>query len=82
MQNNPLSIFHASVRPESLPRADLSFFSRVIFCYFGTYLGPLGPKKASIIVILKVGNYLNAGTSRGRADGFTVEALAQMRTVN
>jgi hypothetical protein len=30
---------------------------------------------------LAVGNYLNAGTSRGRADGFTVEALAQMRTV-
>jgi len=30
---------------------------------------------------LSVGNYMNAGTSRGRADGFTVEALAQMRTV-
>lgn len=30
---------------------------------------------------LGVGNYLNAGTSRGRADGFAVEALAQMRTV-
>lgn len=30
---------------------------------------------------LAVGNYLNAGTSRGRADGFAVEALAQMRTV-
>merc|ERR1719498_2376375 len=24
---------------------------------------------------------MNAGTSRGRADGFTVEALAQMRTI-
>lgn len=30
---------------------------------------------------LSVGNYMNAGTSRGRADGFTVEALAQMRTI-
>jgi hypothetical protein len=30
---------------------------------------------------LSVGNYLNAGTSRGRADGFTVEALALMRTL-
>ncbi|CAE8639584.1 unnamed protein product, partial [Polarella glacialis] len=30
---------------------------------------------------LSVGNYMNAGTSRGRADGFSVEALAQMRTV-
>lgn len=30
---------------------------------------------------LQVGNYLNAGTTRGRADGFTVDCLAQMRNV-
>eukprot|EP00931_Biecheleriopsis_adriatica_P037871 TRINITY_DN2171_c0_g1_i1.p1 TRINITY_DN2171_c0_g1~~TRINITY_DN2171_c0_g1_i1.p1 ORF type:complete len:1060 (+),score=245.24 TRINITY_DN2171_c0_g1_i1:76-3255(+) len=30
---------------------------------------------------LSVGNYLNAGTSRGRADGFSVEVLTQMRTL-
>jgi len=30
---------------------------------------------------LYIGNYLNAGTSRGRADGFTAEALAQMRVM-
>jgi len=30
---------------------------------------------------LSVGNYLNAGTNRGRADGFSVEVLAQMRTL-
>lgn len=30
---------------------------------------------------LAVGNYLNAGTARGRADGFSMDALAQMRTV-
>ena len=28
MQNHPLSIFHASVRPESLPGADLSTFEK------------------------------------------------------
>ena len=31
MQNYPLSIFHASVRPESLPGADLSTFQKVLF---------------------------------------------------
>lgn len=30
---------------------------------------------------LKIGNYLNAGTPRGRADGFAIEGLAQMSTV-
>ena len=30
----PLSIFHASVRPESLPGADLSTFQKVIFSLF------------------------------------------------
>mmetsp|Transcript_94277 Transcript_94277/g.167647 ORF Transcript_94277/g.167647 Transcript_94277/m.167647 type:complete len:1002 (-) Transcript_94277:30-3035(-) len=30
---------------------------------------------------LSVGNYLNAGTSRGRADGFSVEVLEQLRTL-
>lgn len=30
---------------------------------------------------LYVGNYLNGGTNRGRADGFTVDALSMMRTV-
>ena len=34
MQNYPLSIFHASVRPESLPGADLSTFQKVIFSQF------------------------------------------------
>ena len=57
MQNYPLSIFHASVWPESLPGADLSTFSRFFFCYFGAYLGPLGPKKASIVGIVKLSKY-------------------------
>jgi len=30
---------------------------------------------------LKIGNYLNAGTPRGRADGFAIDGLAQMSTV-
>lgn len=34
-----------------------------------------------LALALSVGNYMNAGTARGRADGFTIEALAQMRTV-
>jgi len=34
-----------------------------------------------LAMALTVGNYLNAGTSRGRADGFTVEAFSQMRNV-
>lgn len=32
-------------------------------------------------MVLGCGNYLNAGTSRGRADGFSVEVLAQMRSL-
>lgn len=32
-------------------------------------------------ITLNVGNYLNAGTSRGRADGFSVEVLSQMRAL-
>ena len=52
MQHDPLSIFHAAFRPESSPGADLSTFSKVIFCYFGACLGPLGPKKDSIIGIV------------------------------
>ena len=52
-QNYPLSIFHASVRPEPLPGADLSTFQKVMFSLFrglfnaleGPLLGPLGPKK-------------------------------------
>ena len=31
MQNYPLSIFHAAVRPESLPGADFSTFQKVSF---------------------------------------------------
>jgi len=30
---------------------------------------------------LTVGNYLNAGTSRGRADGFSMDCLQQLRTL-
>lgn len=37
--------------------------------------------KRLLTLALAVGNYLNAGTPRGRADGFNVEALSQMRTV-
>lgn len=37
--------------------------------------------KRLLALALKVGNYLNAGTARGRADGFSLEALVQMRTV-
>jgi len=32
-------------------------------------------------MILGFGNYLNAGTTRGRADGFSVEVLPQMRAL-
>ena len=56
MQNYPLSIFHAAVRPESLPGADLSTFQKVMFSLFrgllgplGPFLGPLGPKKTSLV---------------------------------
>ena len=34
MQNYSLSIFHAAVRPESLPGADLSTFQKVMFSLF------------------------------------------------
>ena len=40
MQNYPLSIFHALVRPESLPGADLSIFQKIRFSLFWAYLGP------------------------------------------
>ena len=43
MQNYPLSIFHASVRPESLPGPDLSAFEKVIFLFFLCVFGPFGP---------------------------------------
>ena len=39
MQNYPLSIFHASVRPESSPGADLSTFQKVPFSLISSYLG-------------------------------------------
>jgi len=32
-------------------------------------------------LVLSAGNYLNGGTSRGRADGFAIDTLAQVRTV-
>ena len=50
MQNYPLSIFHASVRPESSPGADLSTFQKVIFSLI---LDPLGPNYSYSI------NYFN-----------------------
>ena len=34
MRTYPLSIFHALVRPESLPGADLSTFQKVVFSLF------------------------------------------------
>ena len=40
MQNYPLSIFHASVRPESLPGADFSTFQKIIFSLFSSLFGP------------------------------------------
>ena len=39
MQNHPLSIFHASVRPESLPGADLSTFQKIICSLFSGFFG-------------------------------------------
>ena len=50
MQHDPLSIFHAAVRPESSPGVDLGAYH--IFAIFGPILGPLGPKKASMISIV------------------------------
>ena len=41
MQNYPLSIFHASVRPESLPGADLSTFQKIRFSLFSNIFGAL-----------------------------------------
>ena len=41
MQNYPLSIFHAAVRPESLPGADLSTFQKITFSMFSAYFGAL-----------------------------------------
>ena len=32
-------------------------------------------------IVLYVGNYLNGGTPRGRADGFALDTLVLMRTV-
>jgi len=32
-------------------------------------------------LVLHVGNYLNAGTNRGRADGFSLDTLSKMRSV-
>ena len=43
MQHDPLSIFHAAVRPESSPGADLGSFQKSHFRYFRAFLGPLGP---------------------------------------
>ena len=43
MQNDPLSIFHVAVRPESLPGADLSTFLKVMFLLI---LGQKGPFRA------------------------------------
>lgn len=34
-----------------------------------------------LALVLHVGNYLNGGTPRGRADGFDLDTLAKMRTV-
>ena len=53
MQNYPLSIFHAAVRPESLPGADLSTFWKVRFSLFSGLFGPLGPNYSYSI------NYFN-----------------------
>ena len=40
MQNYPLSIVHAAVRPESLPGADLSTFWKIRFSLFSGLFGP------------------------------------------
>lgn len=34
-----------------------------------------------LAMTLSVGNYMNGGTARGRADGFSIEALNQIRTI-
>ena len=39
IQNYTVSIFHPSVRPESLPGADLSTFQKVTFSLFSAYFG-------------------------------------------
>ena len=79
MQTYPLSIIHASVRPESLPGADLLTFSKVIFCYFGTYLGAHGPKKASIIGIVTSRDWpSSAARSRFVVSSRASSCLAQL----
>ena len=50
MQNYPLSIFHASVWPESLPGADLSTFQKVIFSLFSCLFGPFSPQFSTFLV--------------------------------
>jgi hypothetical protein len=47
MQKHSLSIFHAAVRLESLPGADLSTFEKVIFSLF------LVPFRAQFLSFLK-----------------------------
>ena len=52
MQHDPLSIFHAAVRPESSPGADLGAFQKSYFRYFRVYFGPFRAQKASMISIV------------------------------
>ena len=45
MQHDPLSIFHAAVRPKSLPGADLGAFQKSHFRYFRAYFGSFRAQK-------------------------------------
>jgi len=46
-----------------------------------THLATSGVIRHVLGIVLFVGNHLNGGTPRGRADGFAIDTLGQMRTV-
>ena len=50
MQKYPLSIFHAAVRPETSPGADLSTFWKVIFSIFSGLFGPFRAQLLNLFI--------------------------------
>jgi len=60
---------------QAISRAESSL-SRACDCLLSS-----GSVRHLLAIALLAGNYLNGGTPRGRADGFAIETLMQMRTV-
>ena len=61
MQNYPLSIFHASVWPESLPGADLSTFQKVRFPILLTLFRPFRAQFSNFLIgrVVAIGTRLD-----------------------